>query len=126
MIMKPALLFMSLLLLTAASALAGPFVGINYGPFHESGQQPGTPIADSQITSDLNIMSQKFTYIKTYGDDSASNLDRVVPIAAGSFPQLKIYQGVFENSTYNRHKTGQRLPEDGGRCGGRQRMPEYG
>jgi exo-beta-1,3-glucanase (GH17 family) len=101
MIMKPALLFMSLLLLTAASALAGPFVGINYGPFHESGQQPGTPIPDSQFMSDLNIMSQKFTNIKTYGDDAASRLDRVVPIAAGSFPQLKIYQGVFENSTYN-------------------------
>lgn len=85
----------------AGSALAGPFIGINYGPFHESGQMPGTSIPNSQFMSDLSILSQKFTFIKTYGDDKESRLDQVVPIAAGSFPQLKIYQGVFENSTYN-------------------------
>jgi exo-beta-1,3-glucanase (GH17 family) len=91
----------SLLLMGAGSALAGPYVGINYGPFHESGQQPGTAIPDSQFVSDLSILSQKFTFIKTYGDDSASRLDRVVPIAAAQFKQLRIYQGVFENSQYN-------------------------
>jgi exo-beta-1,3-glucanase (GH17 family) len=90
-----------LLLAGAGSALAGPFVGIDYGPFHLSGQQPGTPIPDSQFVSDLSILSQKFTFIKTYGDDSPSRLDRVVPIAAAQFKQLKIYQGVFENSQYN-------------------------
>jgi exo-beta-1,3-glucanase (GH17 family) len=80
---------------------AGKFVGINYGPFHKSGQKPGTPIPDSQLISDLGILSQKFTYIKTYGDDQASNLNRVVPIAAAHFPRLKIYQGVFENASFN-------------------------
>jgi glucan 1,3-beta-glucosidase len=94
-------LLIGCLLLISGSALAGPFVGINYGPFHESGQMPGTPIPDSQFMSDLGILSQKFTYIKTYGDDAASRLDRVVPIAAAQFPQLKIYQGVFENSSFN-------------------------
>jgi exo-beta-1,3-glucanase (GH17 family) len=96
------LLLGSLLLLAAGSASAGPFVGVNYGPFHYAGQLPSsTPIPDSQFISDLNIISQKFTYIKTYGDDAVSRLNRVVPIAAAHFPQLKIYQGVFEDSTYN-------------------------
>jgi len=90
-----------LLLIVAGSAFAGPFVGINYGPFHKSGQMPGTAIPDSQFISDLGIMSQKFTDIKTYGDDAASRLNRVVPIAAAQFPQLRIYQGVFENSSFN-------------------------
>jgi exo-beta-1,3-glucanase (GH17 family) len=49
----------------------------------------------------LTTLSKKFTYIKTYGDDSNSNLDRVVPIAASDFPKLRIYQGVFEDATYN-------------------------
>ena len=78
-----------------------PFLGIDYGPFHSSGEAPGTPIPDSQFISDLGIISQKFTDIKTYGDDRASRLNRVVPIAAAQFPQLRIYQGVFENSDFN-------------------------
>jgi exo-beta-1,3-glucanase (GH17 family) len=90
-----------LLLMISGSALAGPFVGIDYGPFHGNGEAPGTPIPDSQFISDLGILSQKFTYIKTYGDDSGSRLDRVVPIAAAQFPQLRIYQGVFENADFN-------------------------
>src|SRR5271163_1952349 len=91
------------LLLAAMSgaASAAQFIGINYGPFHLSGQQPGTPIPDTQFISDLKILSAKFTAIKTYGDDSASRLDRVVPIAAANFPKLNIYQGVFEDDTYN-------------------------
>lgn len=81
--------------------LAAKFLGINYGPFHHPGQAPGTPIPDSQFSSDLAILCQKFTYIKTYGDDQASNLNQIVPIAAAKFPQLKIYQGVFENTSHN-------------------------
>ena len=92
-----------LLLMTAGSASAGPFVGIDYGPFHTVGESPNipTPIPDSQFISDLGILAQKFTYIKTYGDDAGSRLNRVVPIAAANFPQLKIYQGVFESSDFN-------------------------
>jgi exo-beta-1,3-glucanase (GH17 family) len=95
------LLFITVLLAFYGPAPAGAFVGIDYGPFHKSGQMPGTPIPDSQFKADLKVLSQKFTYIKTYGDDEASNLDRVVPIAAAQFPQLKIYQGVFENAAFN-------------------------
>jgi exo-beta-1,3-glucanase (GH17 family) len=92
-----------LLLMTTSPALAGPFVGIDYGPFHAVGESPNipTPIPDSQFRSDLRILAQKFTFIKTYGDDAGSRLNRVVPIAAAQFPQLKIYQGVFENSDFN-------------------------
>jgi exo-beta-1,3-glucanase (GH17 family) len=90
-----------LFLVMSGPALAAPFIGIDYGPFHESGQMPGTPIPDSQFLNDLQILSQKFTYVKTYGDDQDSRLDQVVPLAAAHYPKLKIYQGVFENSTYN-------------------------
>lgn len=93
-----------LLLMVSGAALAGPFVGIDYGPFHKNGQKPHTPIPDSQFISDLGILSQKFKEIKTYGDDSESRLDRLVPIAAGQFKQLKIHQGVYEDATYNSSK----------------------
>lgn len=95
------LLAVLILVMISGAAFAAQFIGINYGPFHLAGQQPGTPIPDAQFTSDLTILSKKFIYIKTYGDDSASNLDRVVPIAAAKFPNLNIYQGVFEDGTYN-------------------------
>ncbi len=90
-----------LLLMTSGSALAGPFLGINYGPFHHGGQAPGTLISHEQFRSDLGIISSKFTYIKTYGDDTPSGLDQVVPIAATHFPKLRVYQGVYEDSAYN-------------------------
>jgi exo-beta-1,3-glucanase (GH17 family) len=117
----------------AGATPAGTFAGINYGPFHESGEQPGTPIPESQFKSDLGILSQKFTYIKTYGDDQASNLNLVVPIAAKYFPQFKIYQGVFENAFYKQrsqpdlskhcHQPGEPISEYRGGNRGRQRMP---
>jgi len=90
-----------LLTMMSGASFAAQFIGINYGPFHMTGQQPGTPIPDTQFISDLTTLSAKFIYIKTYGDDSASRLDRIVPIAASMFPKLSIYQGVFEDDTYN-------------------------
>jgi exo-beta-1,3-glucanase (GH17 family) len=75
------------------------FVAINYGPFHKDGQSPGTLIPDSQYIADLGIMAQKFTYIKTYGVDTASGLDRVVPLASANFPALKIFLGVYEEGS---------------------------
>jgi exo-beta-1,3-glucanase (GH17 family) len=90
-----------LLSILSSSVFAAPFLGIDYGPYHRDGESPGTPVSDEQFNSDLHILSQKFTYIKTYGDDAQSRLDRVVPIAAAEFPNLKIYQGVFENGAYN-------------------------
>src|SRR6266851_8527139 len=89
------------LLLTSSAALAGPFIGIDYGPFHEAGQHPSVPVPDSQFLADLTLISQKFTYIKTYGDDADSRLDQVVPLASTNFPRLKFYQGIFENSDHN-------------------------
>jgi exo-beta-1,3-glucanase (GH17 family) len=87
--------------LVVGSAPAAPFIGINYGPFHLPGQNPGTFVPDSQIISDLGIISQHFTLIKTYGDDKASNLYNVVPLATAHYPQLKVYQGVYESPQYN-------------------------
>jgi exo-beta-1,3-glucanase (GH17 family) len=84
-----------------SGAQAAAFIGIDYGPFHVSGQHPSSPVPIQQLTSDLATLSTKFGYIKTYGVDSESNLDKIVPIAATSYPNLKIYQGVFENTSYN-------------------------
>jgi glucan 1,3-beta-glucosidase len=87
------------LMMSGAAFAAQTFIGIDYGPFHKPGQAPGTPIPDTQFTNDLTVLAKKFTVIKTYGDDSSSRLDRVVPIAASL--RLKVYQGVFEDATYN-------------------------
>jgi exo-beta-1,3-glucanase (GH17 family) len=104
---KPALTLMVgfFVLMVSGTALAQTFVGIDYGPFHDNGQAPGTAIPDSQFKHDLQLLSTKFTVIKTYGDDSQSRLDRVVPLAAKYFPKLQIYQGVFEDTTYNSSNT---------------------
>jgi exo-beta-1,3-glucanase (GH17 family) len=83
----------------ASGANPPNFIGVNYGPFHTSGEAPGTPITDDQFKADLGIMAKKFTYIKTYGVDTASRLDRVVPLASANFPNLKIYLGVFEQAS---------------------------
>jgi len=63
------------MLLTSSAAFAGQFLGIDYGPFHEDGQAPHTPIPDSQYLSDLGVLSKKFTFIKTYGDDASVNIN---------------------------------------------------
>jgi exo-beta-1,3-glucanase (GH17 family) len=49
----------------------------------------------------LGIIAPYFTIVKTYGCDRASNLYNVVPLATEHYPQLKIYQGVYESPTYN-------------------------
>ncbi|HOV85263.1 MAG TPA: glycosyl hydrolase family 17 protein [Syntrophobacteraceae bacterium] len=77
------------------------FVAVNYGPFHKDGQRSGTPIPDSQFLTDLGIITKKFKYIKTYGLDSASRLDRLVPLAGSNFPQLKVFLGVFEDGPHH-------------------------
>jgi exo-beta-1,3-glucanase (GH17 family) len=73
------------------------FVGVNYGPFHKDGQAPGTPITDSQFLADLGIMAGKFTYIKTYGLDTASRLDQLVPLASQNSLNVCFFLGVYED-----------------------------
>jgi exo-beta-1,3-glucanase (GH17 family) len=73
------------------------FVGVNYGPFHKDGQAPGTPITDSQFLADLGIMTGKFTYIKTYGLDTASRLDQLVPLASQNSLNVCFFLGVYED-----------------------------
>jgi exo-beta-1,3-glucanase (GH17 family) len=79
------------------------FIGVNYSPFHLPGQSPdwGTPIPDDQIIADLQTISTKFQVIRTYGVDSTTRLDRVVPLAAQHTPTLKVWLGVYENSDFN-------------------------
>jgi exo-beta-1,3-glucanase (GH17 family) len=77
------------------------FVGVNYGPFHKDGQAPDKPIPDSQFLDDLGTMAQKLTYIKTYGLDTKSRLDRLVPLSSQKYPKLKIFLGVYEQGYAN-------------------------
>ncbi len=78
------------------------FVGVNYGPFHKDGQGPGTAIPDSQFLADLGTMASKFKYIKTYGVDTQSRLNHLVPLASQKYPNLKIYLGIYEDG--NNHQ----------------------
>ncbi|WLE98806.1 MAG: glycosyl hydrolase family 17 protein [Candidatus Electrothrix communis] len=73
------------------------FVGINYGPFHNAGQTPGTPVSEEQIKTDLQIINKAgFKYIRTYGLNSG--LDKIITVANQYFPHLKICIGVYESS----------------------------
>ncbi len=89
------------LLMFASPAFS--FMGINYSPFHYPGQSPnfGTPIPDSQIIADLQTLSPKFKVIRTYGVDTTTRLDRIVPLAAQNTPDVKIWLGVWESNLYN-------------------------
>jgi exo-beta-1,3-glucanase (GH17 family) len=99
-------MFLSLLcsgaiLLTAAPGFS--FMGINYSPFHYSGQSPlnRTPVSEEQIIADLQTISGKFQVIRTYGVDSATALIRVAPLAEKYTPNLKVWLGVYEDGNYN-------------------------
>lgn len=81
----------------AATVLPEPFMGINYAPYHFEGQNPGTPISDSQMRSDLEKISKsRFTYVKTY--TVADGLHRLPEIALPEFPHLKFFLGVHEDN----------------------------
>lgn len=94
-------LYGAVLLIFASPAFS--FMGINYSPFHYPGQSPnaGTPIPDSQIIADLQTMSARFKVIRTYGVDTTTRLNRIVPLAAQNNPNLKVWLGVWEDKTYN-------------------------
>lgn len=79
------------------------FIGINYSPFHYTDQSPnvGTPIPDDQIIADLQTLSTKFRVIRTYGVDSTTRLNRIVPLAAQHNPTLKVWLGVYEDGNFN-------------------------
>ena len=86
------------------AANAPPFIGVNYGPYHKDGQSPDrqTTIQDDQFLADLGIIAQKFKYIRLYGVEKAGRLDRLVPLIAQHYPNLKVYVGIFEFSPFRR------------------------
>ena len=54
-------------------------MGVNYGPFHYDGQNPGSQIPVSQIHADLTLIALTFNFIRTY--TVADGMDQVVPEA---------------------------------------------
>lgn len=68
------------------------FVGVDYGPFHETGQNQGSTISKTQLQADLAIMEQKFGYVKTY--TVRNGLDQLAEVAQTYYPNLKIVLGV--------------------------------
>jgi exo-beta-1,3-glucanase (GH17 family) len=98
---SPAVIFGVVLLLFASPAFS--FMGINYSPFHYPGQSPnvGTAIPDSQFITDLQTLSPKFKVIRSYGVDTTTRLNRIVPLAAQYAPDVKIWVGVWESNLYN-------------------------
>ncbi len=100
---KVTVLLILIIFFSRAISLAGGFPcqfrGINYGPFHKDGQDPGahTPIPADQIKDDLRLISQaNFRYVKTYAVDDG--LHRVVDLASTFYPDLRICVGVHESS----------------------------
>jgi glucan 1,3-beta-glucosidase len=73
-----------------------PAPGINYGPFHRTGQHPGLgrPVSDAQMAEDLERMSRAgFRRIRTYGLDNG--LNRLPALAARSHPHLRFFLGIY-------------------------------
>ncbi len=54
-------------------------LGVCYGPFHNSGQAPGTHIAKSQIQNDLALIAENFSFFRTY--TVADGMEQVVEVA---------------------------------------------
>jgi exo-beta-1,3-glucanase (GH17 family) len=96
-----AVIFGAAILLFASPGFS--FIGIDYSPFHYPGQSPdlGTPISDAQIIGDLQTIAAKFKVIRTYGVDTTTRLDRIVPLASANTPTLKVWLGVYEDGTFN-------------------------
>ncbi len=71
--------------------IASGHMGVNYGPFHYDGQNPGTQVPLTQIQADLTLIAQTFTFIRTY--TVANGMDQVVPAAAALGIQVAL--GVY-------------------------------
>jgi exo-beta-1,3-glucanase (GH17 family) len=70
-------------------------IGVDYGPYRLAGQSPGSDIPDAQLIADLQQMSQKFSYIKTYGSDPV--LAKIVPLIQANSINLKVAVGIYED-----------------------------
>ncbi len=63
-------------------------MGICYGPYHKSGQAPGTTIPLQQIETDISIIAEHFDFLRTY--TVADNMDQVVGVAASKGLQVAL------------------------------------
>lgn len=87
--------------LTSVPLTCFSWVGVNYSPFHNTGQKPGVLVPNSQILSDLKIVQTRFNRIKTYGVDQASGLYNIASVISTGQLNLTMYQGVYESANYN-------------------------
>lgn len=106
-------------LLTAATALGlePAFIGVNYGPFHRTGQSPDltSSLPAEQILADLGAISKAgFRHVRTFGLDNG--LNQIVPIGQRRFPHLKFFLGVYvcalnHDDKANSHSTRAQMDE---------------
>jgi exo-beta-1,3-glucanase (GH17 family) len=68
--------------------LAPEHMGVNYGPFHFTGQNTGTEIPLSQVQGDLDLIVKNFKFIRTY--TVGNGMDDVVPEAAARGMQVAL------------------------------------
>lgn len=66
-------------------------MGVNYEPYHYDGQHPGVPVPVSQLQADIALISQTFSYFRTFTVED--NMDQAIPIAAGY--NLQVAVGVY-------------------------------
>ncbi|MEI8006847.1 MAG: glycosyl hydrolase family 17 protein [Bacteroidota bacterium] len=72
-------------------------MGVNYGPFHYNGQNPGTQVPLTQIQTDLTLIANTFNFIRTY--TVANGMDQVVPEAAARSIQVALGVHCYPNDT---------------------------
>jgi|GEM_PF-864296 len=63
-------------------------MGVCYGPYHKSGQAPGSSIPMTQIETDLTIIAEHFDFFRTY--TVADNMDKVAEVAANKGLQVAL------------------------------------
>jgi len=85
------------------TGFASLFVGVDYGPFHETDQNQGSTISTTQLQSDLAVMAQKFGYVRTY--TVRNGLDQLPLVAQTHYPNLKLVLGVEIYSDTSDHAT---------------------
>ena len=70
-------------------------MGINYGPFHYNGQNPGTQVPLSQIKADLTLIAKNFEFIRTY--TVSNGMDQVIPEAASRGVEVAVGVHCYPN-----------------------------
>jgi len=78
-------------------------MGVCYGPYHKSGQAPGTSIPIQQIEADLTIIAKHFDFFRTY--TVADNMHKVAEVSTNKGLQVALGVHCYTNAQGGAAKT---------------------